>query len=100
MQVLKEGVIFKLLDYGSEETGQVVAFTEKGPNGRFISGTTNEEVINMMVERMIVLNKRQPANDNLIIIHYLKSVRQLLAQRVSRKIENKEKREQDNNASR
>lgn len=100
MQVIKEGTIFRLLDYGSEEKGQIIAFTEKAPGGTFFPGTTNEEVISMLIERFYTLNRKQPAIDNAIILHQLKGIRQLLAQRVSKKIENQQKREQDNSSAR
>lgn len=87
MQAEKEGVIYRLHDFKSTETYQTVRFTEKTKEGKFNPGTTNEEVVQMLIDRFYFLQKTNWSAENATVIILLKSVRQLLAKRLSRKIE-------------
>lgn len=86
MHAEKEGFVFRLNNFKSEEF-QTVRFTEKTTEGKFIPGTTNEEVVQMLVDRMYFLQTTNWSAENATIIIMLKSIRQLLAKRLSRKIE-------------
>lgn len=87
MQTEKEGFVYRLFDFKSEEHYQTVKFTEKTTDGKFNPGTTNEEVVQMLIERFYYLQKNNWSAENATIIILLKSVRQLLAKRLNRKIE-------------
>jgi len=87
MQTEKEGIIYKLHDFKSTDTFQVVKFTEKAEDGTFNPGTTNEEVVQMLIDRFYFLQKGGWSAENATILLLLKNVRQLLAKRLSRKIE-------------
>ena len=61
--------------------------TEKNKDGTFNPGTTNEEVIQMMIDRFYYLQKNNWSAENATVIILLKNVRQMLAKRLSRKID-------------
>lgn len=92
MQSTKPGVAYKLFNFKSEEY-QLVQFTEK-VDGGFAPGTTNEEVIEMMIDRFYELNKKRFSSENQVVILLLKIIRQQLSKRLSRKIENVKRYEQ------
>lgn len=92
MQSIKPGIAYKLFNFKSEEY-QEVRFTEK-VDGKYISGTTNEEVIEMMIDRFYQLNKKSFSSENQVVILLLKIIRQQLSKRLSRKIDNVKKYEQ------
>jgi len=92
MQSIKPGIAYKLFNFKSEES-QEVRFTEK-VSGKYIPGTTNEEVIEMMIDRFYQLNKKSFSSENQVVILLLKMIRQQLSKRLSRKIDNVKKYEQ------
>lgn len=92
MQSTKPGIAYKLFNFKSE-TYQEVRFTEK-VDGQYIPGTTNEEVIEMMIDRFYQLNKRSFSTENQVVILLLKVIRQQLSKRLSRKIDNVKRYEQ------
>ena len=87
MQTEKEGFVYRLYDFKSEEHYQTIKFTEKTLDGKFNPGTTNEEVVQMLIDRFYYLQKNNWSAENATVIILLKNVRQLLAKRLSRKIE-------------
>ena len=90
MIVEKEGVAYRLLNYGSEESSQRIVFTHLN-EANYEPGTTNEEVISMLIDRIHVLNRIKPSLDNDTMLYHLKQVRTLLAKRMSNKAENKQR---------
>lgn len=93
MQSTKPGIAYRLFNFKSE-TFQEVAFTEK-VSGEYMPGTTNEEVIEMMIDRFYELNKKSFSSENQVVILLLKMIRQQLSKRLSRKIENVKRYEQN-----
>ena len=92
MQTTKPGIAYKLFNFKSDAF-QEIKFTEK-LEGNYIPGTTNEEVIEMMIDRFYQLNKKRFSSENQVIILLLKIIRQQLSKRLSRKIDNVKKYEQ------
>ena len=86
MDVVKAGVEYKATDFADNTKFQTIKFTEK-KDGKFQDGTTNEEVINILIGRFYSLQKKNFSAENQCIILLLKNVRQLVAKRLSRKIE-------------
>lgn len=88
MKEIEKGTKYELRCYSDDFTRDinpiVVGFVHNN-DGEVIPGTTNEEVINMLIERFYALQLKAPAVDNMIVIHLLKSIRQLLAKRRKRK---------------
>jgi len=93
MKEIKEGVVYELSNFSSGT--QLVKFTEK-VEGTFNDGTTNEEVVNMLIERFYSLQKKNFSTENAAILIMLKNVRKLLATRFKRKKENVERYEENN----
>ncbi len=86
MKVTKEGILFELKNFNSD-VYQEIRFITKGNDGKYIDGTTNEEVISMMIERFYHLQKSGASPENFAILTLLKNIRRLLAKRLTRKIE-------------
>lgn len=87
MKEIKECVEYELKNFNSEE-GQRIKFTEKLDDGTFNDGTTNEEVVNMLIERFYSLQKKNFYIENQVIISYLKDIRKQLSKRFNKKREN------------
>ena len=86
MKAIDPGVEYALQNFNSEET-QSLRFVAK-KDGQYQAGTTNEEVINMLIDRFYHLQKVNPSSENQIILNDLKRIRQMLAKRLSTKIAN------------
>jgi hypothetical protein len=86
MDIVKPGVEYKATDFADNKKFQTIKFTEK-VDGKFQAGTTNEEIINILIDRFYSLQKKNFSAENQCIILLLKNVRQLVAKRLSRKIE-------------
>lgn len=86
MEIMKEGVRFKLNNFNNEGSQEVV-FTHKLPDGTYAPGTTNEEVINMMIERLYALQKDHFSCENKVAIEALKMARKNLGKRLSKKVQ-------------
>jgi len=92
MQSTKPGIAYKLFNFKSDDY-QEVRFTEK-VDGQYVAGTTNEEVIEIMIDRFYQINKKSFSTENKVVILLLKVVRQQLSKRLSRKIDNVKRYEQ------
>ena len=79
---------YSLQNFGEGNGDQNVQFTSKDAEGNFVNGTTNEEVIDMLIERYYSLNKISFSAENQCAILLLKNVRVLQKKRLSRKIDN------------
>ena len=98
MKIIKQGVEYQVTDFSDNERFQTIKFTEKLA-GTFQEGTTNEEVINILIDRFYTLQKKNFSAENQCIILLLKNVRQLMAKRLSRKIEKVIKYNEDTNSN-
>lgn len=95
MKEIKQGIEYELKNFNSEE-GQRIKFTEKLEDGTFIDGTTNEEVVNMLIERFYALQKKNYYVENQVIIAYLRDIRKQLSRRFIKKKENTLRYEENN----
>lgn len=84
MTPIKEGKIYELRNFKSTSV-QIIIFTHKDENGVYIEGTTNEEVIDMLVERLYVLSKGGYDASNQVAIDNLKNAKKALKKRARRK---------------
>lgn len=89
MEAIKPGIRYRLFNFKSQEY-QEIQFTEK-VDGNYVSGTTNEEVVEMLIDRFYELNKKRFSSENQVVILLLKAIRQQLGKRLSRKIDNVKK---------
>lgn len=60
---------------------QSLLFINKSDGAFYHDGTTNEEVIRMLIDRIQKLNAKFPCNDNLLALHNLKLALGYLEQR-------------------
>ena len=97
MESTKPGIAYRLFNFKSNDF-QELRFTEKS-NGEYISGTTNEEVIDMLIDRFYELNKKSFSSENQVVILLLKLIRQQLNKRLNRKIDNVKRYEKSENSS-
>jgi hypothetical protein len=108
MKVLREGHRYLLENFENKEAiGQQIQFIEKEPVGTVstlglpsgevlqtvFDGTTNEEVLAMLIDRMNYLNKKFPCRENSIAITNLEQALMWLEKRtrdrVARNVEGK-----------
>lgn len=67
MKCLEEGHVYKLNNYQTSQAQEVTFM--KRTNGELIhDGTTNEEVLEMLIERMKYLNAKYHCRENGIVI--------------------------------
>ena len=92
MDIIESGYKFRLGSFKGSYS-QEVRFTQKLITGEFIDGTTNEEVVDMLIARMYALQAKNPSPENQCIIIMLKSIKELLSKRLSKKIRKNEERE-------
>ncbi len=92
MDILESGYRYRLNSFNST-LPQEIRFTQKLLTGEFIDGTTNEEVIDMLIARFYALQAKNPSPENQCVIIMLKSIKELLSKRLSKKIKRNEERE-------
>ena len=95
MEIVKPGIEYRLHNFKSETEYQTVCFTEKTPTG-FNPGTTNEEVVSMLIDRLYALQAKNFSVENQCCIILLKNVRTLFKKRLNRKIDRVTKYQEQN----
>jgi len=88
MDIVKPGVVFELKNLEADSV-QTIRFVEKVA-GKLMPGTTNEEVIQMMIERFYHLQKEGPSVENQMILMLLKDIRRTLVRRQQKKFQRKQ----------
>jgi len=90
MQNLIEGHRYVLANFEKSEHGQTVQFIQKVPAGpgsteltTINDGTTNEEVLAMLIDRMNYLQGKFPCRENAIVITKLEECLMWLNKRTS-----------------
>lgn len=86
MEIVKPGIEYRLHNFKSDTEYQTLRFTEKVSTG-FIPGTTNEEVVGMLIDRLYALQAKNFSVENQCCIILLKQVRTLFKKRLNRKID-------------
>lgn len=82
MRIIKPGSIYAVANFREGE--QIISFTEK-VDGQHVDGTTNEEVIDMLIERLHTINQKKFSPENIAMIHLLDACRRIANKRLSRK---------------
>lgn len=102
MRVITEAHRYELANFENKDgVGQVLQFIEKQPNPENLSelitindGTTNEEVIEVLIDRLNVLNKKFPCRENSLAITKLDEallwLNKRTADRIKRNVEGKQ----------
>ena len=78
MKVLKAPTHFLLEDHKQSGFGIEVNFVSRNSKGELINGTTNEEVIEMMIHRLYKLQEQAYSSEIDVCITLLKGVKKLL----------------------
>lgn len=101
MQVLVPGHTYELANFEDQDTAQVIGFIHKEPladkPGELVTisdGTTNEEVLEMLIDRMKYLQSKFACRENAITITKLEEALMWLekrtADRKKRQVEGKQ----------
>jgi hypothetical protein len=85
MKVIDEGHLYQLesMDKTNDQSLQFI-YKDKDDNGKFVTvidGTTNEEVLNVLINRIEYLNNKLPCRENRSALDRLKSALGWLNQR-------------------
>ena len=95
MKVLTEGHKYSLQNFESKEEVQTIQFIEKVPDTETIlkgtlitlnDGTTNEEVIEMLIDRLTYLQGKFPCKENACAITHLQEANMWLYERTRKRI--------------
>jgi hypothetical protein len=90
MKVVTPGHKYVLEGYGvSSGTNQTVTFIAKSSNAEFLIGTTNEEVISMLLDRLSHQQSINHSQDTMEALTYLKQAKRVLARRADKKVKRK-----------
>jgi hypothetical protein len=90
MKILTKNHKYELANFENPDApGQVLQFIEKGPTPEGVpsglltinNGTTNEEVLTMLIDRLNGLDKKMPSPYNKAAIGYCKDALQALERR-------------------
>jgi hypothetical protein len=102
MQVLTEGHKYVAANFEDKTSGQTIQFIHKEPKGEgqvqelvtISDGTTNEEVLEVLIDRMNYLQAKFPCRENAIVITKLDEslmwLNKRTADRIKRNVEGKE----------
>lgn len=83
MKINQPGKSYELENFGDEQGTQTLEFTRKEA-GYFIPGTTNEEIYDVLLDRLYTLQRKQPCLENSMQIEFLKNARSYSKKRVGR----------------
>lgn len=101
MEVLTQGHLYQMANFDKiNEVGQNIQFIEKAPSPDVESGlitvndgTTNEEVLEVLIDRMQYLQSKFPCRENSIVITKLEEslmwLNKRTADRIKRNVEGK-----------
>lgn len=101
MKIVTPGHKYNLANFENVESGQFIQFIEKIPAGvgsteliTVNDGTTNEEVLKMLIDRMQHLNTKFPCKENALVITKLEEslmwLEKRTADRKARAVEGKQ----------
>ena len=102
MQVLTEGHKYVAANFEDKILGQTIQFIHKEPKGEgqvqelvtVSDGTTNEEILEILIDRMNYLQSKFPCRENAIVITKLEEslmwLNKRTADRVKRNVEGKQ----------
>lgn len=84
MIAIKPGRIYDLRNFKSDKTQRIV-FTHRLETGEYVEGTTNEEVLDMLLNRLYELQSSGFDAKNQVAIDNLKNAKAALKKRSRRK---------------
>jgi hypothetical protein len=84
MKVIEDGTRY-LVQFFNKEEGQVIQFTTRSAEGGYVDGVTNEEILEMMIDRLRWLDGRNPCEENAFALLCLENARRVLGKRLKKK---------------
>jgi hypothetical protein len=82
MKVIREGYEYQLKNLIKDQHDNTLTFVEKPYDiDSHIPGTTNEEVLDVLIHRMRFLNQQVPSRENSIVITKLQEAKMWLKER-------------------
>lgn len=95
MNVLEAGHTYELENFEhTDAEGQVIQFIQKDELRTVANGTTNEEVLKMLIDRISFLQSKFPCRENAIVITKLEEslmwLEKRTADRIKRNVEGKQ----------
>lgn len=92
MKIIREAHRYELENFDQPHfPGQILQFIEKVPGGdgkpmiTVCDGTTNEDVLRVLINRITKLNAKHPCAENGMVIHILQAALSWLNRRTSRR---------------
>lgn len=90
MKVIRKGHLYQLDSFNFGKPSQAIQFIEKIPVGELLGtvndGTTNEEVLAVLIDRMKYLQDKFPCRENAIVITKLEESLMWLEKRTSDRV--------------
>lgn len=89
MKILTPGHRYQLAHFENPDRFEVLQFIEKTPKGdeptlrTVFDGTTNEEVLSMLIDRISFLNKIVPSRESSIALTHIETAQLWLQKRTS-----------------
>lgn len=69
MKAITNGYRYKVSNFDNTDEHQVIQFIQKDESGETISdGTTNEELLEVLIDRITFLNNKFPCRENSIVV--------------------------------
>ncbi len=88
MDIIESGYHYRVYDLKGENP-QDIKFTKRNALGGFEPGTTNEELIDVLIARLYARQGDNPSAENHCVIILLKAIRQMLNRIITKKINHK-----------
>jgi len=99
MDIIESGYRYRVYDL-KKENPQDITFTRRNSEGEFEPGTTNEEIVDVLIARMYALNSSFPTSENQCVIILLKAVRQIFGKMITKKQKRKNDKKDFNGTKR
>lgn len=85
MDIIETGYHYRVYDLKGKNP-QDIKFIKRNSLGEFDPGTTNEELIDVLIARMYALQTDNASSENQCVIILLKAIRQMLNTIITKKI--------------
>lgn len=87
MKSITKGYRYELAGFAEPTNAQTLQFIEKSGGGLINDGTTNEEVLEMLIDRITYLDNKLPSTYNKVVLSYLVRALDTLNRRTSDRID-------------
>lgn len=94
MEIIEQGHEYALKDFAGEADNQILKFIKKAPVSPgstemevVMHGTTNEAVLEVLIDRLTYLQEKMPCEENLAALANLKSALEILNERTAKRKE-------------